>query len=376
MGISCRYGAFPVVLVASAAIAGCQLTDQELPFELSPGQSVGVQLGASGGTVSLPPAFSLEVPEGALSSTIAVTVQQLLDRPFPADAGAAVPGTAFDLQPIGTVLSTPARVELKVPGAALGEGEDVLLSVGVERPDGSVVTFGGTYDVTNGLLRADVTELGPIAAIITADAIAVSPGLPDDLPGGSFPLPPEPVSTADGPATSSHGGVVFEATCSPDARNCYSSGLVRVWADDVVRRRIGENLFLLSPSVSAHLDFISYDANGVPTEIVGSLSIDGDLRARFNSAVNSYSLDEGLATGTTGEPAPTSLNVSGNVMVIGETTNTSTGSIDFNEDLQFGITGIGTSEMLIIRVEAEVDFPTSDGTEETGLVVAHVRLRR
>jgi hypothetical protein len=352
--------------------SACQQSDQELPFELAPGESVNVQLGSGGGVVSLPPSFSLDVPQGALSTNVGVSVQQLLAEPFPSSAGLAVPGTAYDLQPVGTSLLNPATVEIKIPAGALGEGEDVRMSVGVMRPDGTVVTYNGTYDVTNGVLTADVDELGPVAAVITADAIAVVPGLPDDLPGGSFPLPPSPV----GPAPAPGDGVLFQATCAPEARNCYSSGLIRVWADDVVRRRIGDDLFLVSPTVSTNLEFLSYDANGVPTEIVGGISIGGDLRARFNSSVNSYTLDEGLATGITGDPIPTSLNVSGNVMVIGETTNTSTGAIEFNEDLEFGIVDIGTSDMLIVRVEAEVEFDNSDGSVEIGLVIAHLRLRR
>jgi hypothetical protein len=363
-------------LTLSLFAAGCQVTEQELPFELAPGESVDVQIGSSGGTISLPPSFSLDFPQGALGTNVAVQVQPLLDRPFPSTAGIAVPGTAYDLQPMGTVLSNPARVEIKIPDTAVGEGEEVRVSVGVQRPDGSVATFSGTYDLTNGVIVAEITELGPIAAVITADAIAVTAGLPDDLPGGMLPPPPSPVSPAGGPAPSSHGGVEFTADCAPEARNCYSSGLIRVWADDIVRERIGDDLFLVSPSVSASLDFISYDSNGIPTQIVGSVSVDGDLRARFNSSVNSYTLDEGLATGTSGEPAPTGLTIAGNIMVIDATTNTSTGSVDFNEDLEFGIAEIGTSDMLTIRVEAEVEFENSDGTEEIGLVVALVRLRR
>jgi len=363
---------FPIALTMSLLLVACQPTDQELPFALAPGESVNVQIGTGGGTVSLPPSFSLDVPQGALTSAVAVEVSQLLSGPFPSTAGLAVPGTAYDLQPVGTVLNEPARVEIKVAPGALGEGEDVRMSVGVVREDGSVRTYSGIYDVTNGVLTAEIDELGPVAAVVTSDAIAVIAGLPDDLPGGSFPPPPSPV----GPAPAPGDGLEFTATCSPEGRQCYSSGLIRVWADDIVRRRIGDELFLVSPTVETSLNFVSFDANGIPTEITGSVSIDGDLRARFNSSVNSYVLDEGLRTGNESEPAPTALQVNGNIMVISETTNESTGAVDFNEELEFGITGIGTSEMLIIRLEADVEFDNADGSQEIGLIIADVRLRR
>jgi hypothetical protein len=356
----------------SFLLVACQPTDQELPFALAPGESVNVQIGTGGGTVSLPPSFSLDVPQGALTSAVAVEVSQLLSGPFPSTAGLAVPGTAYDLQPVGTVLSEPARVEIKVAPGALGEGEDVRMSVGVARADGSVRTYSGIYDVTNGVLTAEIDELGPVAAVVTADAIAVTAGLPDALPGGSFPPPPSPVGPA--PAPGDFGE--FNATCSPEARQCYSSGLIRLWADEIVQRRIGEELFLVGPTVETNLAFISFDTNGIPTEITGSIAIDGDLRARFNSSVNSYSLDEGLRTGRETEPAPTSLQVTGNIMVIGETTNESTGALELDEELEFGITGIGTSEMLIIRLEADVTFTNADNSEEIGMIIADVRLRR
>ena len=368
----CLSERLPFALTLSLLLAGCQPTDQDLPFALAPGESVNAQIGPSGGTVTLPPSFSLDVPQGALTSAVGVAVSQLLSEAFPSSAGLAVPGTAYDLQPVGTALGAPARVEIKVAPGALGEGDAVVMSVGVLQSDGSVRTYNGTFDATNGVLTAEIDVLGPVAAVITADAIAVTAGLPDALPGGSFPLPPSPV----GPAPAPGDGVLFEANCSPDARQCFSSGLIRIWADEVVRRRIGNELFLVSPSVEASLDFVSYDANGIPTELVGSISVDGDLRARFNSSVNSYTLDEGVTTGVGTEPAPTGLQVSGNIMVISETTNSSTGSIDFNEELEFGITGIGTSEMLVVRLEAEVEFGNADGSEEIGLIIAHVRLRR
>jgi hypothetical protein len=367
-----------VALSLSLVLAACQQTDQELPFALAPGESVSAQIGAEGGTVSFPPSFSLDIPAGALGSPVGIEVSRLIGEPFPSSAGMPVPGTAYDLQPGGTTLGAPATVQIQIPDASIEDDQQVLATVGVRRPDGSVATYDGVYDLSEGVIRADVDELGPMSVVINADAIQVTAGLPTVLDGGSIPLPPAPAPVGPAAADPQFGGVRFEATCSADpaTRQCYSSGLIRVWADEVVQRRIGERLFLVSPNVSADLEFLAFDANGIPTEVVGSISIDGALRAKFNASVGSYSMDEGVNTGASTEPQPTGLTIAGSVMTFDQTTNTSTGAIDFNEDVEFAITGIGTSEMLVIEVEAEIEFPTADGPDEIGIVTAHVRLRR
>ena len=47
-----------------------------------------------------------------------------------------------------------------------------------------------------------------------------------------------------------------------------------------------------------------------------------------------------------------------------------------NEQVEFDISGIGTSEMLILEVDGEVEFENEDGSVTIGIVTAHVRLRR
>lgn len=373
---TCPLERLSLAVLVSLAAAGCQQMDQELPFELAEGEIASLQIGPSGGTVSLPPSFSLNIPASALASSVSVDVTERISGPFPSDAGTPVPGTAYDVGPVGTALAMPGHVQIAVDSALLEVGEAVRLSVAIQRSDGSVSTFPSNYDVANGVLTADIDELGPVAAVVSFDAIELAAGLPEALGGGSFPPPPAP---APGPAGApAYGGVEFSASCSPEARQCFSSGVIRVWADDVVRRRMGDDLWLLDPTVSGSIEFLDYDAEGVPRTVVGTLSMDGDLRARFNSTVSHYDLAEGTSTGPGVDPIPTSLSISSNVMVFGETTSTGGDVIEsnFEDEAEFEVTGIGTSEMLVVRVESEIEFENSDGSFETGLVVAHVRLRR
>ena len=46
------------------------------------------------------------------------------------------------------------------------------------------------------------------------------------------------------------------------------------------------------------------------------------------------------------------------------------------EDLEFGIAGVGTSELLTVQLEADVEFDNDDGSVDVGQVIAHVRLRK
>jgi hypothetical protein len=137
---------------------------------------------------------------------------------------------------------------------------------------------------------------------------------------------------------------------------------------------MGDELFLVDPTVSLILDFVTFDGSGLPTEVVGSLSIGGDLRARFNSTVSGYELEDGVTTGPGANPSPTSVVVSGSVLTFGQTT-TSSGEVEFNEEVPFTILDIGTTAMMIAEFDAEVEFENNDGSLTFGYITAHIRLR-
>lgn len=355
-------------------LMGCQPTDQSLPFDLLEGPGATTTIGPSGGTLSVPPSFSLVFPAGSLPTSTSVGVLPRTSGPFPADAGPALPGSAFDVGPGGTVLAAPAQVEIAVDTALLaGEGDDVRLAVAVQRQTGAVSTFDGVLDLTNGVLRAEIDELGPMAAVVSLDAIPIETDAPPTLGGGTFPQP-APAAPGGLELAPQFGGIEFAAECAPAQRQCFSSGLIRLWADEVVRQRLGDDLWFLNPSVSASLEFIGFDGSGVPTQIAGSVSIEGDVRARFNSAVTSVDLEDGASTGPGQAVVPTTLAVSGNVLIVGQTTTTD-GEPEFDEEFQFGVTGIGTTQMMTIRVEADLEFDNADGSVEVGTIIGHLRLR-
>ena len=361
----------------SVLVAGCQQADQILPAELQEGDGATITIGLSGGSISVPPAFSLEFPANSLTTATAVTVSKRVSEQFPDDGGEPV-GPAFDIGPVGTVLAEPATVQLSVDPELLAVGDQVRLSVALLRQDGSVSVFPGIYDLTNGLLTADIDELGPVSAVISADAIALLSGDPTALTGGFFPPPPPAASS--GAALADPGTLLFESDCSPEGRQCFSSGLIRVWADDVVIDRMGSEIFLLSPRVTNSFTFSAFDQFGLPTQVTGSIELDGALRSRINSAVTNYQLQSGVNTGTGAAPTVTSVQVVGNVMTVGVTaTIGETGGVEeteFDVAVEYSISGIGTTEMLTIELEVDIEFENSEGPPTVGTVIAHIRLRR
>jgi len=367
--------AFALSVALAGALSGCQQSDQVLPFEVDPAQLQTVSLNAAGGIVSVPPSFSLEFFSGTLTGSQTISAQQRLTA-FPSDAGIVVPGTAFDVGPAGTALNpnAPARVQIAVPSALLQAGQELALTVGLLRADNSIVTGVTSYDVTNGLLTADLYELGPVAAVISNDAITVGSlaSLPPLGGGAITPVSPSPVGPALAPT---RGGVEFSAECSPGERSCLTSGIAQLWVDDVVRERLGDDLVLVNTTVEASLEFFSF-TSAVPDSAVGYLRIDGDLRARINSVIGSRKVGDEVAlyTGNGSDPYnpdATAISLSGSSI-----TFESTSRVDDPQTVEFDISGVGTSDLLTVQIEGTIDFANASGPPTVGRIVAQMRLRR
>ena len=345
---------------------GCLLQqDQRLPLELAEGEGAAKTIGTAGGVISYPPDFSLDVPAGALSSSASLTVAPRISGPFPPEAGTVLPGTAYDISPVGLMLASPARVEIRVPEILLEPGDDVRLGIALLKPDGSIVVSTDAYDVTSGFLSAPLEQLGSVAAVIEIDAIEIEAGVPPTLGGGSFSGAPSPVA---GSASTSDANDRYESSCSPAARPCFSSGLVRVWISEALRDRLGESLVIVSMTVLTDLDFVSFDAAGQPTSAVGQIFVQGTLKARLGQTVTSYGFDEHLVTGSGGSPTVTSVTITGNEITFGSMSGGS-------NTLEFGLTPIATGQLLTLRIEEEIDLENNDGSTTTGTVIMHVRLR-
>ena len=353
-----------------APLAACQQADQKLPFELDGGGQT--TMGISGGLISIPPSFSLQFPENSLGGNTTVTAAERLTA-FPAAAGAVVSGLAFDVGPSGTQLLEPALVQIAVPTELLAVGEQLALSVALLTQGGSIVTPVATYDLTSGLLTAEIVELGALAAVVSPGMIPI--GELADIPGlgGGSIAPPAPTSTPAGPlGVHVPGSVVFEASCSTLAQQCFSSGILQVWADDVVYEHLGADIALLNTTVSGSIEFFAF-VNNVPTQAIAYIEVTGDLRTRLNSVVAGRRLDDEvlLFTGSGTSPSATTVTFSGGNMILAQTSEPNDPYF-----MQYSVSGIGTGEQLTLRLQGELEFTDANGDPEIGTVVAHVRLRR
>lgn len=362
-------GARRALAAALAALTvGCLQPDQDLPFALEEGATATRTIGPEGGTVSLPSGVAVTIPPGAVTVPIQLTLTPRLDAAFPGDAGAVVPGTAYDLGPAGVALREAARLALRVPGGGVAGSDAVRLGLATASGGRASLLPTGSYDATSRLLTAYLPTLGPVAAVLADDAIPVGTGVPPALGGGSFAGGSSGPSGTGGPQGAS-ASQRFSSSCRPDARQCFSSGLVQVWASPELLDRLGGNLAILAPRLEADIAFGGLDAQGLPGEALGTLSIRGTLRVQLGGGVSSYQVDETFRTGTGAAPATTVVRVAGNRLVLARTSD------GVDRTLEYGLVPVGTGRMLTLRVEEEVELENDDGSTTTGRVILHVRLR-
>jgi hypothetical protein len=361
--------------VLCLATAGCLQSDQRLPFELEEGATVTRNIGPLGGTISLASGLALTFPVGALKTGTQITLTPRLDATFPGDAGRILPGTVFDIAPAGVALFLPVRVSLRLPVKNVPTADAVRLGVAQAVAGRSSVVGLGSYDATSGLLTASLTTLGPVAAVVADDAIPVGTGNPPTLGGGSFGsvASPAPGLTGSGPDEGplpAVGTQRFEASCKPDARRCFTSGMVQMWASSVLRTRLGSDFVILNPTLQADLTFSGFGADGLPTKAIGSVTVKGTLRAQLGGGVSSYEVDESFRTGTgPRDPLETGVRFQGNKMILAFTSDGN------NRTMEYALQAIGTGWLLTVSVEKEVELENNDGTKTTGIVTFHARLR-
>lgn len=357
-------GALALVL---GSFSACQQVDQRLPFDLDEGGQTTI--GSSGGIISIPPSFSMQVPSGALTSSTTVTAATRLTA-FPSSAGVVVSGLMFDVGPNGTALNAPATVQIAVPTELLTLGEQLSLSIALLTQGGQIVVPTATYDLTSGLLSAQIDELGAVAAVVSADAIPI--GGIASLPSLGGGLIPSTAPALAGPsAAPQFGGVVYEASCSTFTQQCLQSGIVELWADDVVYDHLGQDMILLNTSMSGSLEFFNFVSN-VPTQVSGEVRVTGSLRTRLEGSVVGRRLDDEvvLFTGPSTSASPTAVSFASGTMTLAFTSQHSP------QVIGYAATNIGSGYQLTIRLQGEITFTAANGGTEIGLVVAQVRLRR
>jgi hypothetical protein len=194
------------LLAASLALAACDQQEQQLPFDLA-GAEVTQTVSATGGTVSTAQGASVTFPAGAVAQATAVTLTPVA-QPASTASGTPVGTASFRLAPEGTALQKPAEVTLKL-GPAASAAEAWLASVVHTTPAGTQEIGAVDVDQSSGLLRAEITTLGTLTAVLPEPAAVVR----------ATPLTPAstPAAVAAGPATATRA---LRGSCGEPGNRC------------------------------------------------------------------------------------------------------------------------------------------------------------
>ncbi|HEX6042680.1 hypothetical protein [Longimicrobium sp.] len=150
-----------LAVLACASLAACERAGQSLPFDSASQEPVTRTVPASGGTVSSAAGASVELPAGAVPAGTAVTLTPTAAQP--SASGTVVSPYAFQIEPAGLALQSPAAVDLRLNG---GAADAWLASVVVSTPAGVVENGDASVDLNTGLLHGKISTLGTVSAVV------------------------------------------------------------------------------------------------------------------------------------------------------------------------------------------------------------------
>jgi hypothetical protein len=150
---------FAVVLPCFALI-GCEQGTQRLPFDADIQATATIT--AQGGSLSTPAGAAIHFRPGSLASPLQVTLVPVGSPAAPAQFGTS-DSQSFRIEPVGTVLTKPAELELKMTTRG---GQAWLASI-VTVTNGQVVRTGSTrVDLSTGIVSGSVGQLGTVGVVI------------------------------------------------------------------------------------------------------------------------------------------------------------------------------------------------------------------
>lgn len=263
-----------LAVLACAVLAACERAGQTLPFDSTSREPVTRTVPASGGTVSSAAGASVQLPAGAVPAGTEVTLTPTATQP--SVSGTAVSPYAFQIEPTGMALQSPAAVDLRVNR---GVPNAWLASVVVRTPAGLVENGGGTVDLNSGLLHGRISALGTVTAVIPDPAAVVRA-----RPLGSTlrALSPAPRAAAVASTKSLRG------SCGSPENRC--NDLVVEVSEGLLG--LVDTAAVLFPQVSGQLVINGQAATG-------SLRVETPLRVRLDSATTATTVDSRIiATAT------------------------------------------------------------------------------
>ena len=361
----------PVAIgVLTALLASCNQESQSLPFETDPEHTTVRSIGPSGGRISHPLGISLEFPPGALGRAAQISVSvgsNLGDFPGTPE-GKLIPGTFFRISPAALEVHQPVAVDVEVLSDSITRKDLIRLGIATENIDEPITARGLSFDLTSGIMHGQLNALGAIAAIVADNALSIVAEDPPLLGGGD--LTPAGVSGASGSAAlrqrTTTGAFAIRCGHAGNVRRCFGSGSMLLWASSEIQSRLSTEMLVLNPEATGSLEFTDF-VNGVPTQAIGSLSVQGTLRVQLGQAITSFEVDDVFVTD--GPGGASAVTVNGSSITLHSTSKG-------QRTIGFEISPSGTGEQLIVRGERTVEFDNDDGTKTTATLFIDLRLRR
>lgn len=259
-------------------LGACDQQEQHLTFDAA-GATVTQTVPATGGTISTSAGASVAFPQGALTQATAITLTAGA-QPASTASGTPVGTSSFRLTPEGAELHKPAEVTLRIGG---NPADAWLASVLNTTPSAAQEIGAADVDLSAGLLRARVSTLGTLTAIVPEKAAVVQA---------------EPLASAQRTtdlATRSAGASSFAATRSLEGR-CGEAGnrcAIRVQASESLHQ-LAQGIAVVFPSIRGRIDIAGARASG-------KIALTGAFRTRLGKAGNGARIDVVV------EPTPSTL---------------------------------------------------------------------
>jgi hypothetical protein len=336
-----------LAVLACATLPACERAGQSLAFDAASQEPVTRTVPASGGTVSSAAGASVQLPAGAVPAGTAVTLTPTAAQG--SSSGTAVSPFAFQIEPAGLALQSPAAVDLRVDRSA---ADAWLASVVVRTPEGVVENGGGTVDLNSGLLHGEISALGTVTAVVP-DPAAVVRARP--LGTTLSAVSPAPRGAATSPTRALRG------SCGGPQNRC--GGL----AVEVSDRLLGlvDTAAVLFPRVGGQLVINGQAATG-------TLQVETPLRVRLGSATTAVTIPSRITATPTAETRVQEVDgriTLSNMRVLGESGNE-------RGETRVTLTIEYEGARAWVRVQHSFQALVESGKRETVTVAARVPLDR
>lgn len=273
-----RIPTFPLRTLASAGaaaalLAGCEQTEQTLPFEAST-EPVTRSIPEGGGLVGSTAGAAFRLPAGSVPAGTEVTLRVAPNPAAPASGMPAAPHS-FSLDAGGAALALPASAEFRLPRQ---HPQGWLAAAVVATPQGTIELGEAGVDVATGILRVALPAFGTVTPVFPApDAVVTVGRIAPGTPAASTAPAGAAAASAAGTALTPTRALLGD--CGGAGGRC--TGLVL---------DVSANLYDYASLAAAVFPVVSGRIDIAGAAASGTLRLHSPLRLRLHSGANAVTI--------------------------------------------------------------------------------------